>query len=131
MPVFRADYTDTRVGCLSGKLAGEGFIGYEDVDAVKIAEGIGQAPLDFGGIHEHDDRCGFAGDIFLQLALGVVAAGEAGAGGQAGGGDSRGEKDGASTDAKDIAQGVKSLYWTHSGGEIKAGAQMVVYGVKA
>lgn len=33
--------------------------------------------------------------------------------------------------AKDIAQGVKSLYWTHSGGEIKAGAQMVVYGVKA
>ena len=33
--------------------------------------------------------------------------------------------------AKDIAQGVKSLYWTHSAGEIKAGAQMVVYGVKA
>ena len=30
-----------------------------------------------------------------------------------------------------LAQGVKSLYWTHSGGEIKAGAQMVVYGVKA
>ena len=35
------------------------------------------------------------------------------------------------TYAKDLAQGVKSLYWTHSGGEIKAGAQMVVYGVKA
>lgn len=33
--------------------------------------------------------------------------------------------------AKDIAQGVKSLYWTHTAGEIKAGAQMVVYGVKA
>lgn len=33
--------------------------------------------------------------------------------------------------AKDISQGVKSLYWTHSAGEIKAGAQMVVYGVKA
>ena len=33
--------------------------------------------------------------------------------------------------AKDIAQGVKSLYWTHSAGEIKAGAQMVVYGVRA
>ena len=33
--------------------------------------------------------------------------------------------------AKDIAQGMKSLYWTHSAGEIKAGAQMVVYGVKA
>lgn len=31
----------------------------------------------------------------------------------------------------DLAQGIKSLYWTHSGGEIKAGAQMVVYGVKA
>lgn len=31
----------------------------------------------------------------------------------------------------DLAQGVKSLYWTHSAGEIKAGAQMVVYGVKA
>ena len=30
-----------------------------------------------------------------------------------------------------LAQGIKSLYWTHSGGEIKAGAQMVVYGVKA
>lgn len=30
-----------------------------------------------------------------------------------------------------LAQGVKSLYWTHSAGEIKAGAQMVVYGVKA
>ena len=30
-----------------------------------------------------------------------------------------------------LAQGVKSLIWTHSGGEIKAGAQMVVYGVKA
>lgn len=30
-----------------------------------------------------------------------------------------------------IAQGVKSLYWKHSAGEIKAGAQMVVYGVKA
>lgn len=35
------------------------------------------------------------------------------------------------TYAKDIAQGVKSLYWTHSAGEIKAGARMVVYGVKA
>ena len=32
---------------------------------------------------------------------------------------------------KDIEQGVKSLYWTHNAGEIKAGAQMVVYGVKA
>lgn len=31
----------------------------------------------------------------------------------------------------DLAQGIKSLYWTHSAGEIKAGAQMVVYGVKA
>ena len=37
----------------------------------------------------------------------------------------------ANTYAKDISQGVKSLLWTHSGGEIKAGAQMVVYGVKA
>lgn len=36
----------------------------------------------------------------------------------------------ADTYAKDIAQGVKSLCWTHSGGEIKAGAKMVVYGVK-
>lgn len=31
----------------------------------------------------------------------------------------------------DLAQGVKSLFWTHNAGEIKAGAQMVVYGVKA
>lgn len=31
----------------------------------------------------------------------------------------------------DLAQGVKSLYWTHSAGEIKAGTKMVVYGVKA
>jgi hypothetical protein len=31
----------------------------------------------------------------------------------------------------DLSQGIKSLYWTHSAGEIKAGAQMVVYGVKA
>lgn len=31
----------------------------------------------------------------------------------------------------DLAQGIKSLYWTHSAGEIKAGSQMVVYGVKA
>nr|DAU20861.1 MAG TPA: hypothetical protein [Bacteriophage sp.] len=31
----------------------------------------------------------------------------------------------------DLAQGIKSLYWTHSTGEIKAGAKMVVYGVKA
>ena len=30
-----------------------------------------------------------------------------------------------------LAQGVKSLYWTHNAGEIKAGAHMVVYGVKA
>lgn len=37
----------------------------------------------------------------------------------------------ADTYAKDISQGVKSLFWIHSGGEIKAGAQMVVYGVKA
>lgn len=37
----------------------------------------------------------------------------------------------ANTYAKDLSQGVKSLYWIHSGGEIKAGAQMVVYGVKA
>ena len=37
----------------------------------------------------------------------------------------------SNTYAKDIAQGVKSLYWTHSAGEIKAGAKMVVYGVKA
>ena len=35
------------------------------------------------------------------------------------------------TYAKDLSQGVKSLYWTHSAGEIKAGAQMIVYGVKA
>ena len=33
--------------------------------------------------------------------------------------------------AKDISQGVKSLFWTHTAGEIKAGAQIVVYGVKA
>lgn len=33
--------------------------------------------------------------------------------------------------AKDIAQGVKSLYWTHTVGKIKAGAHMTVYGVKA
>lgn len=31
----------------------------------------------------------------------------------------------------DLAQGIKSLYWTHNTGEIKAGAHMVVYGVKA
>lgn len=31
----------------------------------------------------------------------------------------------------DLAQGVKSLFWTHSTGEIKAGAKMVVYGVEA
>lgn len=31
----------------------------------------------------------------------------------------------------DLAQGIKSLYWTHSAGEIKSGAQMVIYGVKA
>lgn len=37
----------------------------------------------------------------------------------------------ANTYAKDIAQGIKSLFWTQSTGEIKAGAQMVVYGVKA
>ena len=35
------------------------------------------------------------------------------------------------TYAKDISQGIKSLFWTHNAGEIKAGAQMVVYGVKA
>lgn len=35
------------------------------------------------------------------------------------------------TYAKDIAQGVKSLLWTHNTGEIKAGAKMVVFGVKA
>ena len=35
------------------------------------------------------------------------------------------------TYAKDISQGVKSLFWTHTTGEIKAGARMVVYGVKA
>lgn len=35
------------------------------------------------------------------------------------------------TYAKDISQGIKSLFWTHNIGEIKAGAQMVVYGVKA
>lgn len=33
--------------------------------------------------------------------------------------------------AKDISQGVKSLYWMHNTGEIKAGAHMVVYGVEA
>lgn len=49
----------------------------------------------------------------------------------AGRGDSLFDNYVANTYAKDIAQGVKSLYWTHSGGEIKAGAQMVVYGVKA
>lgn len=35
------------------------------------------------------------------------------------------------TYTKDISQGIKSLFWTHNTGEIKAGAQMVVYGVKA
>ena len=33
--------------------------------------------------------------------------------------------------AEDIAQGVKSLYWLHTVGKIKAGAKMIVYGVKA
>ena len=37
----------------------------------------------------------------------------------------------ASLGGGSLAQGVKSLYWTHSAGEIKAGAHMVVYGVKA
>ena len=49
----------------------------------------------------------------------------------AGWGDSIFENYIGDTYAKDIAQGMKSLYWTHSAGEIKAGAQMVVYGVKA
>lgn len=49
----------------------------------------------------------------------------------AGWGDSIFENYISDTYAKDIAQGVKSLYWTHSAGEIKAGAQMVIYGVKA
>ena len=31
----------------------------------------------------------------------------------------------------DLEQGIKSLFWTHNTGEIKAGAKMVVYGVKA
>lgn len=35
------------------------------------------------------------------------------------------------TYAEDLGRGIKSLYWTHNTGEIKAGAQMVVYGVKA
>lgn len=35
------------------------------------------------------------------------------------------------TYTKEILQGVKSLFWTHNASEIKAGAQMVVYGVKA
>lgn len=37
----------------------------------------------------------------------------------------------ASLGEGNLAQGVKSLYWTHNSGEIKAGAKMVVYGVKA
>lgn len=49
----------------------------------------------------------------------------------AGWGDSLFDNYVGNTYAKDIAQGVKSLYWKHSAGEIKAGAQMVVYGVKA
>lgn len=49
----------------------------------------------------------------------------------AGWGDSLFDNYVSNTYAKDITQGVKSLYWTHSAGEIKAGAQMVVYGVKA
>lgn len=49
----------------------------------------------------------------------------------AGYGDSLFDNYVGNTYAKDIAQGVKSLYWTHTAGEIKAGAQMVVYGVKA
>lgn len=35
------------------------------------------------------------------------------------------------TYAEDLGQGIKSLFWTHSTGEIKAGAKMVVYGVEA
>lgn len=31
----------------------------------------------------------------------------------------------------DLEQGIKSLFWTHTTGEIKAGAKMIVYGVKA
>ena len=49
----------------------------------------------------------------------------------AGGGGSLSDNYVNDTYAKDLAQGVKSLYWTHNAGEIKAGAQMVVYGVKA
>lgn len=49
----------------------------------------------------------------------------------AGGGDGLRDNYVDNTYAKDIAQGVKSLFWTHDAGEIKAGAQMVVYGVKA
>ena len=49
----------------------------------------------------------------------------------AGWGDSIFENYIGDTYAKDISQGIKSLYWTHSGGEIKAGAHMAVYGVKA
>ena len=49
----------------------------------------------------------------------------------AGWGDSIFENYIGDTYAKDLLQGIKSLYWTHSAGEIKAGAQMVVYGVKA
>lgn len=49
---------------------------------------------------------------------------------QAGWGDNLFDNYVDDTYAKDISQGVKSLFWTHNTGEIKAGAQMVVYGVK-
>lgn len=49
----------------------------------------------------------------------------------AGGGDGIRENYVNDAYAKDIAQGVKSLYWMHTVGLIKAGAHMVIYGVKA
>lgn len=75
-------------------------------------------PAPDGSNHWYRGRCSIARDWKPQCL-------------HAGWGDSIFDNYISNTYAKDISQGVKSLYWTHSTGEIKAGAHMVVYGVEA
>lgn len=75
-------------------------------------------PAHDGSNHWYRGRCGIARDWKPQCL-------------HAGWRDSIFDNYISNTYAKDISQGVKSLYWTHNTGEIKAGAHMVVYGVEA
>ena len=64
---------------------GQGSVGNNDMHLIQMAEGVGQAFVDLGGVQKKDDQASLFHNNTLQFAFTVVTAGESALQGKAGG----------------------------------------------